>query len=380
MNIHIPYYKAYYDENTIKTVVEYMSNVDVSSYSIREKTEQAFSKKYNIDRAYLVNSGTSSLNIAIAAAKYIRSDITNPVVLGPAYGHPAWILAAQQLGCTPIFADVKFDTMSLDPRAVETTLRIVDNIIAIVNIDMAGYISEDIFTMKELADNIGAVLIEDSCNALGHKYKDKYAGSFGHFGCYSFSTPKTVTCGEGGMLAIYDTKQLSNRIDIDRLDEFIEGYRYIGNWYNTKYNKNKDKISLGNNYNLSAINSAIIMSQIDLIDKNISNMRNICKMYIDSGIEIFGKTSFASEDINCLSIIMVRKQNAKECSDKLYSFGIENHYPQYKNMANIIYDTSSSTNVSSSLENSVIMLPRSPDISEKDIKLISRVLRQYGDI
>ena len=44
------------------------------------------------------------------------------------------------------------------------------------------------------------ILIEDTCESIGTKYKNKYLGTFGDFGTYSFYYSHQITAGEGGMI------------------------------------------------------------------------------------------------------------------------------------------------------------------------------------
>jgi len=80
---------------------------------------------------------------------------------------------------------------------------------AIVITHTYGNICE-IDKIKRFAKNRGIILIEDAAEALGSKFKYKFAGTIGDIGIYSFQATKTITTGEGGAVVVNEKKNLKN--------------------------------------------------------------------------------------------------------------------------------------------------------------------------
>lgn len=105
-------------------------------------------------------------------------------------------------------------------------------------------------------------VIEDAAAVLGSKYKNKYLGTLGDFGCYSFHESKNIHCGVGGALLINNKKYLkkskiiwnrgTNREDFDK--KKINKYQWVDN---------------GKSYHLSEIQAAFLLSQLKFLEKNL---------------------------------------------------------------------------------------------------------------
>ena len=62
----------------------------------------------------------------------------------------------------------------------------------------------DMSKLKEIVNRKKLILIEDTCESLGSTYKNKYLGTFGKYGTYSFYVSHQITSGEGGMIVCND--------------------------------------------------------------------------------------------------------------------------------------------------------------------------------
>jgi dTDP-4-amino-4,6-dideoxygalactose transaminase len=100
----------------------------------------------------------------------------------------------------PILAEVD-KTLNLDPKDVRR--RITPRTKAIMAVHMLGNPAR-LDELKAIADDHGLLLIEDCAQAFGASYKGKMVGSIGHAGTYSFNIFKTITAGDGGMVATAD--------------------------------------------------------------------------------------------------------------------------------------------------------------------------------
>ena len=102
-------------------------------------------------------------------------------------------------GATPVFVDIRPDTLNLDERLIEDA--ITPRTRAIVPVHYAG-VGCDMDAIMAIADRHGLLVIEDAAQGLLASYRGRPLGSLGHLGALSFHETKNVTCGEGGALAI----------------------------------------------------------------------------------------------------------------------------------------------------------------------------------
>ncbi|MDH3567350.1 MAG: aminotransferase class I/II-fold pyridoxal phosphate-dependent enzyme, partial [Desulfobacteraceae bacterium] len=140
--------------------------------------------------SHLCSSGTAALCVALAACGIGAGD----EVIVPPFTFIATVEAVIFAGAAPVFAEID-ETLCLDPGAVESVM--TPRTKAVLPVHMCGAMAR-IEDIKNLCSQKGLVLIEDACQALGATFKGKALGTFGHMGCFSFDSVKTITCGEGG--------------------------------------------------------------------------------------------------------------------------------------------------------------------------------------
>lgn len=119
----------------------------------------------------------------------------------------------------PVFADIDPDTLCLDPHAVERA--ITPHTRAIVPVHWCGN-AGDFAPLLALAERRGLRVLEDAAQAPGTRYGERF-GAFGDAGVFSFSEPKNVTTGEGGMIITSDARLAKNARLIRNHGEAIPG-------------------------------------------------------------------------------------------------------------------------------------------------------------
>ncbi|WP_163507003.1 dTDP-4-amino-4,6-dideoxygalactose transaminase [Fodinicola acaciae] len=115
-------------------------------------------------------------------------------------------------GATPVFVDIRPDTLNLDERLIENA--VTGRTRAIVVVHYAGVACE-MAAILAIANRHRLVVVEDNAHGLGGSYAGRPLGSFGVLATQSFHVTKNVQCGEGGALAIGD-ERLSERAEIVR--------------------------------------------------------------------------------------------------------------------------------------------------------------------
>ncbi|MGB5951897.1 MAG: DegT/DnrJ/EryC1/StrS family aminotransferase [Ornithinimicrobium sp.] len=144
-----------------------------------------------------VNSGTAGLHLGLLAAGIGQGD----EVIVPSFTFAATANAVALAGATPVFADIDLDTFTLDPTSVAGT--ITERTAAIMPVHLYGQPAE-LEALMTLAEQAGAVIVEDAAQAHGATYRGRAVGSFGACGMFSLYPTKNMTAGEGGMVSCVD--------------------------------------------------------------------------------------------------------------------------------------------------------------------------------
>ena len=180
--------------------IEVLLSKKITMSNITKKFEYEFGKFIGSKYCLMVNSG-SSANL-LSAFALINPLKKNKLKKGDEFIIPSLCWSTSlwpfiQAGLKPKFIDVDIDNFCLDYNLVNNNY--YKNCKAIVNIHILGNCS-NIEKIKKYSENKNIHLIEDTCEALGSKYKSKYLGTFGDFGTFSFYYSHQITSGEGGMV------------------------------------------------------------------------------------------------------------------------------------------------------------------------------------
>jgi len=216
--------------------------------------EDAFAKYCGVEYAIAVNSGTSALHVALAAAEIGPGD----EVILPPYTFMATANAILHQNAVPIFADIDPKTYTLDPEALERTIS--EKTKAVIPVHILGQ-PADMDRIVDVAKAHGLVVIEDCAQANGAEYKGRKVGSFGDLGCFSFYLNKNMTSGgEGGMIVT------SN-------EELAKGARSIRNHCRPDVSPYPDVPAhnvyeaIGYNYRMLAVQAAMGLVQLRKLDR-----------------------------------------------------------------------------------------------------------------
>ncbi len=219
-------------------------------------------------------NGTAALHLAMLAAGVGPGD----EVIVAAMTFVASANAARFVGADVVFADVREDTLTIDPDHVASL--ITERTRAIVAVDYAG-IPCDLDELLALADRHGLCLIEDACHAPGATYRGRRVGSIAHLSAFSFHPVKHLTTGEGGMITTNDAG-LASRLKQFRnhgIDTDFRQREDLGTWA-------YDMADLGFNYRLPDINCALGLSQLSKLEGWVVQRQAIAKRYADAFADI----------------------------------------------------------------------------------------------
>ncbi len=150
-----------------------------------------FKKTYGVSSVVPSSSGTAALHVALGAVNLNPGD---EVIVSPVtdMGSITPIILS---GGIPVFADVEMETFNIDPKDVEK--KITDRTRAIMAIHVWGRPS-NLSEIQNIIKGKNIALIEDCAESHYIKYRGKFVGTIGDFGCFSFQQSKHMTCGDGG--------------------------------------------------------------------------------------------------------------------------------------------------------------------------------------
>lgn len=188
--------------------------------------EKNFAAALNVKEAVAVSNGTSALHLSLLAHGIGQGDevITTPFSFA-ATGNTILLV-----GATPVFVDIKLETYTLDPDAVEAA--ITPRTKAIMPVHLYGYCS-DMDRLMAIAEKHNLVMIEDACQAHMASIRGKMAGTWGT-GAFSFySTKNMTTGGEGGMITTNDSA-IADRVRLLRSHGQKVRYYHVDIGYNMR--------------------------------------------------------------------------------------------------------------------------------------------------
>jgi perosamine synthetase len=231
-----------------------------------EKLEESFKDYCGVNYAVAVNSCTSALEISL---RYF--DVAGKEVIVPTNTFIASANAVIFSGGVPVLADIKADTLCLDPA--ELVKRITPRTKGVIVVHIAGLPCPDIDEIRLICRERNLFLLEDCAHAHGAIINGKKAGSLTDAGCFSFYPTKVMTTCTGGMITTND----------DKLKEYAISLRHHGVGKGLHH-----IINLGNDWLMDEISALIGLYQVKTLEANINKRNKIALRYADALIKLEG--------------------------------------------------------------------------------------------
>ena len=277
----ISYGRQHIDEADIEAVADCLRSSSLTQGPMVAKFEQVVADYVGARFAVAVSSGTAALHMAALAAGVGpgKALLTSPITF------VATSNAAIYAGGTALFADVDEDTINISPVAIEKMLSEHPEIQVISPVHFAG-LSCDMDAIKKLADNAGAVIVEDAAHALGSRYADgSRVGNckYSLMTVFSFHPVKSITTGEGGLITTNDeltyhkllrlrSHGINKETDTYQMPENAQTDGVPNPWY-------YEMQELGFHYRITDIQCALGVSQMKKLDAFVSRRRELTKRY-----------------------------------------------------------------------------------------------------
>lgn len=229
--------------------------------------ERSLEKYLHIEEGRIValSSGTAALHLALIQLGIAPGDF----VLCQSFTFSASANPIAYLGATPVFIDSECDTWNMSPIALEKGIEFVQDTYgklpkAIIPVHLYG-MPANMREILEVANRYGIPIVEDSAEALGSKFEDRYCGTFGTFGAISFNGNKIITTSGGGAL-ICPSVEVRNQV-LNLATQARDNAPY--------YQHSK----IGYNYRLSNVSAGIGRGQMLVLDDHIARRKAIRSFY-----------------------------------------------------------------------------------------------------
>ena len=272
----IPLHEPKFIGNEKKNLNECIDSTFVSTVgNFVDRFEEEIAKYTGAKYAVATVNGTSGLHISLILANVDKDSevITQPITF------VATCNAISYCGAVPIFIDVDKETMGLSPSALKSFLekntsvennKCINNVTgkvikACVPMHSYGHPCK-IDKIKEICDEYHIFLIEDAAESIGSFYENKHTGTFGNLGVMSFNGNKIITAGGGGCI-ITNNKALAKKA------KHLTTTAKVPH----KWDFNHDMV--GYNYRMPNLNAALLVAQLECLEKFVTNKRNLAKKY-----------------------------------------------------------------------------------------------------
>jgi UDP-4-amino-4-deoxy-L-arabinose-oxoglutarate aminotransferase len=252
----IPFFLHDLGQPELDSIAEVFQGPLLTTGETVRRFESRFADYLGCRHALGVTSCTGALHLSLVALGIGPGDevITTPLTF------IATATAIVEAGARPVFVDVEPDTGLLDPQRVSEA--ITPRTRAIVPVHLYGQMC-DMRALRAIADRHGLYLIEDAAHCIEGRRDGVQPGQLGDTACFSFYATKNLTCGEGGAVVTNDAARAeklrllrSHGMSRGAADRLREGYQH---W---------DMTVFGWKYNMSNIEAAILLPQLDRLEAN----------------------------------------------------------------------------------------------------------------
>ena len=365
----IPLLRPYFNSEEIEEIKKVLDSSWVSQGPKVKEFEDKIAEYLGVNYAIAVTNCTAALHLALLSLGIKKDD----EVLVADYTFPATGHAVLYCGAKPVFVDIDLKTYNINPELIEE--KITDKTKAIIPVHTFGQPAE-MDTITEIAEEYNLKVIEDAACALGATYKNKFAGTVGDIGCFSFHARKGITTGEGGMV-------------VTNNENFAEKIRNLSVFGMTSaWNREKsDKFiipeftDVGYNYKMSDITAAVGVAQLKKLGKIIERKRDLARYWDEKLEEIdFIEAPYISENVKHIYqsyVALIDKAiNRNKLIKALTKKGVQTQIGTYASHIQPVYNSNQKCPNSLEIFNRALALPMYYMLREEDIDVATVHLKR----
>jgi perosamine synthetase len=240
-------------DDEIEEIKKVMGTGFLTEGATTKEFEKMVADYLGVKHAIAVTSCTTGLHAVLHCL-----DIKGQEVIVPDYTYPATAEAVVLAGGIPVLADVDLESMNMTTEILEEAYN--EKMTVFSPVSWAGVPLEKEIYQK--AKKLNLKMLEDAACSLGAKINEDYVGKIADYSCFSFHPRKVITTGEGGMITT----------DSDEMFEKCYSFKHFGA-------KGTSFETLGTNYKLSNVLSAIGVIQMKKIDNIVETRIQKAKIY-----------------------------------------------------------------------------------------------------
>ena len=360
--VTIPVYQPDLSGNEKRYVLECLDSTWISSKGrFITEFEDQFAGFIGAKHAIGVCNGTVALHLALVTLGIGPGD----EVIVPTLTYVAAVNAIAYTGATPVFVDSLPETWQMDPADVRRKL--TPRTKGILAVHLYGHPC-DMEALSALAREQDLFLIEDCAEAFGARFRGRHVGTFGNIACFSFFGNKTITTGEGGMVAT-DDKTLFERARHFKGQGLAEHREY---WHDV----------IGYNYRITNICAAIGLAQLERAEEILARKRALAQAYREHleglPVQMLGESGDVRSSFWMISILVPTAADREPLRQHLAGQGIETRPLFYPVHTMPMYAARYQRHpVAENLAWRGINLPSWPALSSAQVEQIAACVRDY---
>jgi CDP-6-deoxy-D-xylo-4-hexulose-3-dehydrase len=188
------------DKNDINALIKWLSQDEIPRLTKGDLTielEKKWANKIGTKYSVFVNSGSSSILLTLAALKQ-KNNLKNLKVVVPSLSWATDLSSPVLLGLDPILCDCNLNDLSCDLEHLEEIFK-QENPSVLILVSVLGLVP-NMDKVVELCNKYNVILLEDVCESMGSKYKEKYLGTFGLASFFSMYFGHHLSTIEGGFI------------------------------------------------------------------------------------------------------------------------------------------------------------------------------------
>ncbi len=375
MEYNIPLFDLNFDEAEENAVLEIIKSRWITLGPKTAEFENKFASMLNVKHALALANCTVALHLAMKILDIQEDD----EVICPSLTFVATVNAIKYVNAKPVFADITgYDDLTINPEEIEK--KITKKTKAIIVMHYGGFAC-NMDAIMDIAERYNLKIIEDACHGPLSEYHNAKLGTLGDIGCFSFFSNKNISIGEGGML-------VTNNTDLYEEAKLLRSHGMTS----LSYDRSKghattyDVVSLGYNYRIDDLRSAIGLAQLEKIEEDIKKRKEKRESYIKY-LEKCGKIiipfkNYTEISSNYIFVIVLKDSDCQKrdhVRTLLAESGIQTsvHYPAVHRFSIYKHLDPSDLHNTEYVSDNLITLPFFSKLSEQDIKKVAEKCVEY---
>lgn len=352
-----------FDENERRAVASYMDGGGwITEFKKTREFEDMIARHVGAKYCSVVSNGT----IALICSLYAAGVKPNDEIIVPDHTFVATPNSAEILGAKAVFVDIEKESLCIDFEKMKQA--VTPKTKAVIAVSLNARHPSKFDEMAEFCREKGIALIEDAAQALGSKYNGKFLGTIGDIGCFSFSTPKIISTGQGGAIVTNDSS-------------LIETIRKMRNFGRASDSSESDHfIAMGWNFKFTDLQAVIGIEQMKKLDFRVKRRKAMGRLYYEllgkiAGISLI-PTNFEDTAL-CAFDVLAKNRDALAKYLKQNGIGTRHFYPALHSEP-VYARNNQSFPIAEEVARTGLWLPSSNNLTDEEIAYVcEKVAESY---